>query len=443
MHVLNRADVSIPTVAETVGTLTKHTDNFGVPLDYDRMTEYDAYYTIKGMKCRREIIRYTGLTVDPKDFKDSHFAGILKSAGVVTGLLLTKKGDISLSAESLDSVVNTGLYSDEIVQLIKLYKESIECFKAVSVFDKIYEAYPISKMETFDNHRMIIVHPIWVPQNTGRIGAREPGIMNFGHNIHDVFTVPKGYRYIEVDSGQIEPRIIQSAYLNDQQLKKCTMLYNDAYYGYIHYCLFLTDEMRQSGTLDFQPIEITDEMKDLRKRFKTYGNATMYGSTENILNDPYKAAFIRYIGGHPNRVAWQHRCENDVDRGVRTVYSAFGTPIDITKGPRYMTFEDKYSKECISYLVRCSINNPIQATGADLMRYSVKKADTLLAEKSPMSHILQYVHDAGKFAVYEDDYDDIIGELKEITAYQVDDWIPIYAGVEEGVNPGNVPRFVA
>ena len=298
MHVLNRADVSIPTVAETVGTLTKHTDNFGVPLDYDRMTEYDAYYTIKGMKCRREIIRYTGLTVDPKDFKDSHFAGILKSAGVVTGLLLTKKGDISLSAESLDSVVNTGLYSDEIVQLIKLYKESIECFKAVSVFDKIYEAYPISRTETFDNHRMIIVHPIWVPQNTGRIGAREPGIMNFGHNIHDVFTVPKGYRYIEVDSGQIEPRIIQSAYLNDQQLKKCTMLYNDAYYGYIHYCLFLTDVMRQSGTLDFQPIEITDEMKDLRKRFKTYGNATMYGSTENILNDPYKAAFIRYIGGH-------------------------------------------------------------------------------------------------------------------------------------------------
>lgn len=140
MHVLNRADVSIPTVAETVGALAKHTDNFGVPLDYDRMTEYDAYYTIKGMKCRREIIRYTGLTVDPKDFKDSHFAGILKSAGVVTGLLLTKKGDISLSAESLDSVVNTGLYSDEIVQLIKLYKESIECFKAVSVFDKIYEA---------------------------------------------------------------------------------------------------------------------------------------------------------------------------------------------------------------------------------------------------------------------------------------------------------------
>lgn len=443
MHIIDSKTVQIPSVDTVVNILSEHTKQFGVPLDLDRMYEYEAYYTLKGTKLRKELIKHIGLCKAPNEFKDEDFSSFLQKIGVKTGLLLTPGGAYSMGKESLEAAIATGLYSEETNMWMQKFIEQKEAFKAISVFKNIFKTCPIEKTETWDNHRMIIARPIWVPQNTNRIGAREPGIMNFGHNIHDIYTVPKGYIYAEIDSGQIEPRIIQSAFINDAQLKKCTMFYNDAYYGYIHYCLFLTDVQRASGTLDFGHIEITEDMKALRKDFKTFGNSTMYGSTENNTGNPHKAAFIKYIGGHPNRIAWQKKCENDVDRGITTVYTAFGTPIDLTKAPRYNDFPDKRSRDCAAYLVRCSINSPIQGTAADLMRYSVVQADKFLKENSKKSHILQYVHDAGKFAIHEDEYDNLIGELKEITAYQVDDWVPIYAGIEEGVKPEGVKRFIA
>lgn len=434
---------AIPTVAETVGVLTKYTQRFGVPMDYDRMREYEAYYGMKAYRLKQQILRYVGMSgFTPDELTANVFKDILRKLGVTTGLLMTQKNQVSVSTESLKAAIGTGLYSKEVNEILSMYNEAGAASKAVSMFAGVYEKNPISKELTYDNHRMIIVHPLWVPQNTGRIGAQEPGIMNFAKAVHDIFTVPKGYTYIEVDSGQIEPRIIQSVYLEDDILKRCTMLYNDAYFGYIHYCKFLTDTQRFGHKdIELVPIEITDEMHALRKKFKTFGNATMYGSTENVLNDPDKAAFIKYIGGHPNRLKWQKRIEAKLDRGVRIFESAFGTPIDITKGPSDSNY-DKGTDAYYRHLVKCAINNPIQATGADLMRYSVKRADKLLQEKAPKSHILQYVHDAGKFAVHEDDYDRVIDDLREITAYQVEQWIPIYAEAEEGITVGDVQRFI-
>lgn len=442
MHTLSVTE-SIPSIDDTIATLTRHTERFGVPMDYDRMLEYEAYYDIKAYRLKSKILAYTGRTnISPEDLKPEVFKGILKDLNVRTGLLSTAKGEVSLGSESLEAAINTGLYPEETNEILQMYIQAGKASKIVGMFNKVYANNPIAKELTYDKHRMIITHPIWAPQNTGRIGAREPGIMNFSKEVHDIFTVPEGYTYIEIDSGQIEPRIIQSAYLGDEVLKKCTMLYNDAYFGYIHYCKFLTDYERYGGAvINLKPIEITDEMKALRKKFKTFGNATMYGSTENTLNDPDKAAFIKYIGGHPSRLKWVKQIEAQLDRGVRIFTSAFGTPVDITKGPSDANY-DKGSNAYYKHLVKCAINNPIQSTGADLMRYSVRQADALLAAKAPKSYILQYVHDAGKFAVHEDDYSNVIDELKEITAYQVDNWIPIYAEAEEGVNPVNIPRFV-
>lgn len=439
MHQVRIGETVIPTIQETISTLTAHTAKFGVPLDYDRMLEYEAYYIIRGTSLKKRIAQYVRPDKSYKDFKPDDFIRFLKAAGVSTGLLLTDKGEISLGADSLQSAINTGLYSEELVKIMSMYLDMGKCFKAVSVFKGVYEKFPVASLETWDNHRMIMTKPIWAPQNTGRIGAQEPGIMNFGHEIHDIFTVPKGFIYYEIDSGQIEPRIIQSAYLRDPQLKKCTMLYNDAYYGYVHFCKFLTAAERRSGTLDIQPIEITDEMKELRKKFKTFGNATMYGSTENILNDPDKDAFIKCIGQHPKRLEWVAQIERQLERGQILFPTAFGTMIDITHNVKT---DEKTAQQIFHDKVKRAINNPIQGTGADLMRYSVKRADELLKEKAPNSVILQYVHDAGKFAIHESDHDKVIDELKEITAYQVDDWIPIYSGCE-GLTPGELKRFVA
>lgn len=439
MHNISLGKTVIPTVEETVGILTRHTEEFGIPLDYDRILEYRAYYLLKGHEAKRKLVRSIGFTGSIDNFKPDIFKAFLKQSNVSVGLIYTKKGDISLGEDSLEAAIATGIYSAELVEIMRLYLDMGRSFKIVSSFEQMFQFGTISKTETFDNHRMLIVRPRWVPQNTGRLGAQDPGIMNLSNKVHDIFTVPKGYIYREVDSGQIEPRIIQSAFLKDPQLMKCTMLYDDAYYGYIHYCRFLDDVTRASGTLDIKPIEITDEMVALRKKFKTFGNATMYGSTENVLNDPDKAAFIKYIGGHPKRLEWVKQIEHQLDRGQIMFNTAFGVPIDITKnvdGEKYDTETKKRHA-----LIKRAINNPIQGTGADLMRYSVKQADKLLKTKAPKSHILQYVHDAGKFAIHEDEYDLIKNEIEEITAYQVDDWIPIHSGVT-GFEAGQLKRFI-
>jgi DNA polymerase I-like protein with 3'-5' exonuclease and polymerase domains len=289
---------------------------------------------------------------------------------------------------------------------------------------------------------MIVIRPDWVPQNTGRLGTANPGTMNLSKEISDIFTVPKGWIMVEVDSGQIEPRLIQSTIVKDPQLKKCTLMYNDAYYGYVHYCTILTDRERNSGTLDLKPVEITEEMEKKRKKFKTFGNATMYGSTENNAGDKDKELFIRYIGGHPNRVALQSEVEKQINSGKRIFTTEFGTPINITKGPSENKYKDKTSNKYFSHLVRCAINNPIQGTAGDLMRESIFQADNLFRKKAPNSFILQYVHDAGKFAIHQSEYDKVIDQVKEITAYQIEDWIPIYSSVTEGVHEGAVKRFV-
>lgn len=440
-------DMSVPSVQRVIDILTYHNKLFGIPLDFDRMQEYYSLYTLKGYNMLQRIVDYTTRDSSVKysvfEYKDDHFRDFLQRAGVAQGLIMTPGRKPSLSSESLQGAIATGLYSDELNSVMQLYSDMKSCFQKVNVFPNIFDRYPIVKMETWDNHRMIIVRPEWTAQNTGRVGASNPGIMNISRDLKDIFTVPKGWIYFEADSGQIEPRLNQSFIIKDPQLKQCTMLYNDAYFGYIHYCEYLTDEQRRSGTLDFKAVELTDEQKAKRKKFKTFGNAVMYGSKENRLNDPDKAAFIKYIGGHPARVKLQQERENAVDRGQRVFYTAFGTPIDISKGPSENKYTDKTSSAYFSHLVKQSINNPVQGTAADMMRLSVTHANSLLSKKAPKSFILQYVHDSGKFMIHEDDYDKVIDELREITSYQVEDWIPIYSDYSEGVHQGDMRRLLA
>lgn len=442
MHNLT-LQTQIPSIDTCINILTDNNRRLGIPMDYDRLLEYHAYFTLRSNRLKRRLMDYIGLQhMNVNDFKESDFLAFLLKSGVKTGFLLTPGGNYSMNKESLESVIATGLYSAEIVTLIKIFIEAFGGARKVSMFAKIIDSHPVCGIETFDNHRMILVRPVWVPQNTGRLGAQAPAVMNISKELLDVFTVPKGWIFFENDSGQIEPRLAQSTIIKDPILKACTMAYNDAYYGYLHYCTILTDAERRDPNIKIVPLEITEEMTNKRKKFKTFGNATLYGSTENNLNDPDKAAFIRYIGGHPNRVALQSSLESKIERGQRIFTSMFGTPIDITKGPSDANYPDKSSQAYFNHLVKCAINNPMQGTAADLMRYSLAKANNLLNRKAPNSVILMYVHDSGKFAIHENDYDAVIDDLREITSYQVEGWVPIYCDPEEGIHKSDVKRFV-
>lgn len=434
-------DKVAPTPARCQEILQSSTDEFGIPLDLDRMLEYYAYYTnIAGM-AKAVIQSITGLT----NVTGPSLGWWIRDVVGAEGFLLTPRGDISLSEESRKAALAAGHLSEEVKTVLELYDQASSASSAVNQFQTILEFGQLDKGLTYDKHRMIRVRPKWVLQNTGRIGMRNPGLMNVAKQLADIETVPEGYVYFTVDSGQIEPRIIQSAFIKDPLLKKCTTMYNDAYFGYVHYCTLLNDVQRASCDLNITPMEITPELQAKRKKFKTYGNAVMYGSKKNEERDPDKDAFIRCIGNHPSRVLWQKSIESRIDNGETVFNTIFGTPIDITQnedtgaGQKYVKGTDAHR----AHLIRCAINNPVQGTAADLMRFSISAAYNLLLRKAPKSYILRYTHDSGTFAIHVDDYDKVIDELRGITSYQVEDWIPVYGDPQEGIIiKSGIPRLL-
>ena len=296
---------------------------------------------------------------------------------------------------------------------------------------------PLSDKPSCDGHRMIEVIPEWSTQNTGRIAMSKPAVQNLSHNLQELLTVPIGYKLIHTDSGQVEPRITYSAFVPDKQIKTLVELYDDAYYGVLHYC---TMDYRyiESGTLDFQKMTLSEEMTSNRKKIKAYGNGVMYGSKK--CEDSIKQAMLERIGKHPARLELVSEIEHKLNHGIHVFETYFGTPIDITNSSKFANGAQVPMDE----KVRLAINNPIQGTAADLMRYSVLQANKILLDRTKDSSIISYVHDAGYFCINEDDYDNVHEELEDIVAYQVDDWIPIHADAEtyEFKNQGAYAYYV-
>lgn len=422
-------NIAVPSVESTISVLSAHNNLMPNFFDFDKICQYISYCTLKAKRLEPEMF-------EPLKYK----AGYTNSlANVLTRWIYdncdvsvfnkTKTGNLSLDKDSLSSAFSSGTLSPVADKLLKQYQEYCNLKHTARTLCTLMQ-FPIVDIPSFDNHRMIAVYPNWRGQNTGRIAMYDPAIQNFPREVQDIATVPKGWVYTHTDSGQIEPRTIYSAYIPDPQIQALIRLYNDAYYGVLHY-LDLTDEEIYKGVLDFKAKEITDEMKTNRKILKTHNNAVMYGSTSNVSGDPIKEKMIRRIGNHPLRLKWIKDLESKIERGVTEFPTALGTMIDISKSDK---LEGLYrgTDAWFHEMVKLAINNPIQGTAADLMRISVMEANRIISRETKNTVIINYVHDAGSFAIYEDEYDKVADKLKDIVSYNVEGWLPILADPEEG-----------
>lgn len=420
----------IPSGELVRGILTDYKNQMPTFIDMDKLMEYWAYYRYKIRYAQEELnekIKWVDngeskFSVKAKDFiKSRPYAHLLPN---------TKTGDISVSSLALKDLLADDKIPEEFEREVRLYTEWSSMTKIVSAFNDILSK-PISASYSYDGHKMLMVDPIWVLQNTVRIGMREPAIQNLPRVIQDIVTVPHGWVMIHCDSGQMEPRESYSVVIPDKQIQKLIIIYDDAYYGIWHYACKLTDEDIASGRLDLTPFKVTDDMKKQRSEIKTYCNAVMYGSESNRKNSAIKAALIKRIGKHPLRLKEVDRIRNQVMRGNYIMPTYFGTPIDISKSDK-LKGKDLHSEEGIHQLIKLGINNPLQGTAADLMRLSCVTAHNLIQSKCKNSYIIDYVHDAGRFMIHEDEYDLVADELKDIVAYNVAGWIPIKAEAEVG-----------
>lgn len=412
---------------------------FPIYIDLDRLYEYFYYYNsmtvLQNVKCSC-MIHPMASSMEP--LNDYDIIKWFESCKLDVYMPVGKSGKMSTSAVAMGDIINMGVATEEQIAIIKeLQKLSMYYSTKLPLRKIIQSGIQVDKVSV-EGHRLIELFPLWVVQNTGRFTATEPALGNLSRTIKDLVTVPEGYIQMQADSGQIEPRITYSRIIPDKQIRYFIDLYNDAYYGLLHF-VTQSNEDYLSRRLDIPALELTDELKAKRQQLKTLGNAVLYGSTNVHGGDLLTINYVKRIGGHPERLKLQQMIENKLMSNDYIFETAFGTRIDVRKSSNSQV---KYKNNdagngYFNHLVRGAINSYMQGTAADLMRFAIQEAESYLTENARDSYISMSVHDALYYVVNENEYDKLKDKLSGFTAYQVDNWIPIYADVVDGVHRTN------
>lgn len=425
-------------VQEAQSYLQQETNSFGAFFNVDRcyelagiMQRENYHLSLKA----REVAKSSTLTLGDKGSVLKWLTGTKK----VARKDLTPEGgkDLALNQATRAAVLGNPLYDEDVYEIVRLQSKYSSNDKNRGYLMGL-AMLPNSVALDKYNHRMSRGCSVWEILSTSRLSARDPGIQGIPRNTPEILTEPKGYTLQRCDSGQIEPIINFSHFVRDDLILSLIIEYDDAYYGLLHYCTVSDAEldlMKQDFRRYFVKKQITDELADKRQTLKTLTNAGSYGS-QNLGNiDPVLAkAYDTRIVKHPKRLALERTVIQQIENGVDTFYSAFGTPITPESTQKYT----KGGKGWEGHLKRCGINNPVQATASDLMMFSINKAREILS-RAKDTHICYYKHDEACFYISDEDMANGIGEeLKDVTAYNVKGWAPIHAKAEIGVKYGNV-----
>lgn len=421
--------------------IQRNTDEFGVFFDVDRCYELSAILQMENVDMSRKMRR---LTNEPKLMLDDKekVMQVLKKMGV-NGIDFynerTKK--ICFDANVQGSILTNPNYSEDVRVLVKHYAQYISNKRNKGNIEN-FAALPKSRALSVDKHRMSIGHPLWSLLNTSRIAAKDPGIQGIPRTMGDIICEPEGYKLIRCDSGQIEPRINFSTYLRDELIMDLIVHYDDAYYGLLNYCKMSAEEerlCREDFAKNYKPLEITDEIADMRQNIKRLTNAGSYGSTNlDGINPGLAKVYEAKIVKHPKRIALERKVTQDVNRGIDTFYGQFGTPVTPDETDKYKKGDTGWK----DHVIRCGINNPVQTTASELMMFSVNEARKVILNAKD-THIAFYKHDEACFYVSDEDMANGVGDaLMDITAYNVKGWIPIHADPLVGKKHGNYPSYI-
>lgn len=421
-------DKKLPISPEDVKTILQaETDRFGTFFNLDRILYHEARYRREAEKRYPEFRALCGVSGIRCTQRNDVRNILLRRFGIPEYKVTNKDNKGSLSQDVVSKLLKDETLGHDAHHFLELYGE-ISAAEYMSSYLTQYKDLPISQAEDMDNQRMVIAHPQWNILSTSRFSASNPSVQNINRDICDIYTAPKGWQMVFSDSGQIEPRITYSAYIRDDLIVRLITRYDDAYYGLLHFIHLSDEEERQlRNHLDAIVLhQVTNEMKEKRRRLKVLALAGNYGSSHLASIDPELGPlYEKKIVGHPARRAWEAKVTADVREGADCFFGYFGTPV-------YPGSTQKYQRGDVSWaghMIRCGINNPIQATAAELMCISVQHAKRILG---PRDHIGSYKHDEGMFYVRNDHVEELAPKLRECLSYAVEGWIPIGSDLHIG-----------
>lgn len=419
--------------------LDRHTEKGGVLIDLDRACDYRTFFKVdKDRKAAALAKKTDRISYDVKPatlFED--FRGNFPDQLVYFRTNLNDPNSkLSAEAKHLEKRLQSNLFSKDAVEHIRQYQEANTVKTAYqNIFS--YLKLPLLSAESFEGHRMVLAKPTWNILNTGRIGSADPNVQSLAKTQSDLITYPKGYTLLRYDSGQIEPRITYSEFIKDPVIKDLIIMYDDAYYGQLIFAIMPDSQLRdiRKGVRKLEKIEITPDIKALRGDLKKMSLIGNYNGDLSQFDPKLAKAYNERIVNNPYRLKLLKEIKEQVANGKTVFNSIFGTPIIPKETSKYSPGTPGWD----AHVERCGLNNPIQATAADLMCQSVVEQDQLLTKySSGKSWIGLYKHDEGLTYLHDDDLD-LKDEIVGMTAYQVRDWIPIGCDLVEGIKEPEKP----
>ena len=438
-------------VDDTIRVMQEDTDKYGVFIDIENA--YYNFYWYSNIRTRamkflqsrgfQLKVDMSGESIKPSDVVDY---AIRNKFNAYLGQ--TAQGRVSLSEESISNfLANIDSYNLENSNDIKLvmkayleYKDSSYLISSINGDSNNYLRINKSQFLSNDLHSMGVVRPKYSAQNTGRISAANPSLAGISNKlVKPIVTAPEGYALVNIDMGQVDPREFANLILKDTMIDKLIQLYNDAYFGFLHYCT-MSDLERNSGEITKR--EITDELKKQRDKIKTMTNATIYG--KNITDtDEISVAFKNRLSNHPNRVKLMNECKAKLDAGETIFYTLLGTPIDVTKTDD-RSIEKHGADDLQGARLRKAVNAQIQGLTADVLRYAYMTIRDYLKENAPSSMIVAQVYDSLKIIVSENDIPAIKDYINQCLAFRIDGCnIPINCEAEWIYGKGKREEFVS
>ena len=416
MLTIKKGETKIPTVEEVLTVINDESARVGIFVDLEN-TWKEVYRLERKANIAIEQLNELGV------FSQNSFESAserMKTYAVnskVNHLLdATPGGDISLGKDSienflvkakLENVDPTIIKAFELYSTIDYNKRMISTLKGKKDTLGNYTGYVAAVKTpflTYDLHKMGALHPVYAGQNSGRFGATKPAIGNIDRDLVDkILTAPLGYYFCNVDMGQVDPKFYANLILKDPDLNTLINAYNDAYYGYYHFCK-LRDGDPKFAT--FTPVELDESFKENRKAVKVLVNGMNYGKMPSN-SDPTSIIFNKYIVNHPNSILLHDKIKAAFARGQYLVQPYFGSmTIDITKSD-YRAIA-KYGEGGVeSSRERRAVASVIQGTTAEVMRFAYMNIKEELKKIATDSYIVGSVHDSLKFIISEKDYPNI------------------------------------
>lgn len=419
---------NLPISPDEVRTiLQSETDSFGTFFNLDRILYHEGRYRRTAEVKYPELRAMCGVPNIRCTQRNDVRNIFMRRFNIPEYKVMNKDNKVSMAQDVVEKLLKDETLGEDAHHFLQLYSD-ISGAEYMASYLGQYKDLPISQLEDMDNQRMVVAHPQWNILSTSRFSASSPSVQNINRDICDIYTAPKGWQMVFSDSGQIEPRITYSAYIRDDLIVRLITMYDDAYYGLLHF-IQLSEEEERVLRSDLSKVvlhEVTEEMKEKRRRLKVLGLAGNYGSSNLASIDPELGPlYEKKIVGHPARRAWEAEVSAAVRGGAECFYGYFGTPVYPDNTQKYHRGDAGWS----GHMIRCGINNPVQTTAAELMCISVLNAKRILG---PKDHIGSYKHDEGMFYVRNDHVDELAPKLRECLSYAVEGWIPIGSDLHVG-----------